>query len=169
MNNYIVFLLDKNTNSVAYYLDQKGDGIEHLLSYNIINKKHKILTINGDNMSPNDFYSLDFINLMQFDNNNNPTKLVVDHIKASTFFLDSLREVRNLKLQELDFIQMRAFALNKLDYIKDIESDKEALRNIINLDLFKNCKKILDYVRMQPAIIHIDYKSKYSEIFDAKN
>jgi hypothetical protein len=169
MKKYIVYILDKNTNSLAYFVDEIGDGLNHLINYEIISKNDKTLIIDGDIISLQNFYSIEFIDLVQFDNKKNPQKLIPIHIKAATFFLNTLREMRNLKLQELDFIQMRAFSLGKIDIFKLIEDDKQNLRDLINLNLYSNCKTILDYIRIEPAILHIDYKSKYSDLFDAKN
>ena len=66
----------------------------------------------------------------RFDDNENPTKVVVDIEEARAIKMNSVREIRNFALNAWDKSQQIAQFKNNTDEYNKISKHKEALRNI---------------------------------------
>lgn len=103
-----------------------------------------------------------YFECMCFDDPVHPTCVIVDIDAAKELWANSLRSKRNELLSITDHEYVRAFGMQKHDLITEIEADKEALRGVTDIDITK-VKTLNDLNGIKPAILEIDYESKYSD------
>ncbi len=106
------------------------------------------------------------IDYTYFDDYKNPTQVIVDYSAIMASLIDEMREYRNELLVILDSLQQRSL-VKKLDEIVDeIETDKQALRDCLNIDVtkYKCANDLKDYA---PDIFFIDYKLKFERKINA--
>jgi hypothetical protein len=103
------------------------------------------------------------IDKVKFDDEKNPTNVILDLELLCMFIIDIYRELRKEQFDILDSLQMRALLKNKTDIVNQIEIDKELLRNLPDtLSLkYSNFNTVSDIVNFIPRALGVDYNSKY--------
>ena len=106
-------------------------------------------------------YNVYHIDFFKFNNNTNPTDIVLNKELFEIHVIEAFRHKRNTLFQVLDTLQNRALVSNKPDIVAEIEKDKQILRDLPdNLDLSNNTK-VQDFYYNWPVEIFVDYKAKY--------
>lgn len=101
-----------------------------------------------------------------FDDYKNPTKILVDYPAIMFSLIEEMRSRRNMVLNILDKLQQRALTKKNDILVEEIEQDKQALRDCLNIDVTKyTC--LDDFRTYMPDILCIDYKVKYEEKLNA--
>jgi hypothetical protein len=114
-------------------------------------------------MSDNEKAILVHINKTEFDNYNNPTAVIFDMDLIKMFFLDIYRSARSEIFSILDILQMRAMLSGKQDIVKQIEIDKQILRDLPTEAQYK-LKDLDCFFKVNKAVpreLLVDYKEKY--------
>lgn len=80
-------------------------------------------------------------------------KISINIEKAKEGYLSWLKELREVKLEELDRDQVRALGSLDFDKIKEIEQVKESLRDLPNLIDWQSAETIYDIMHIFPPIL----------------
>ena len=160
--NIIFFNAPLGTNKISFLITEKT--IDALKKEGIIPKTSATLIKKYDeNLSDQDRAVLTHVDKVVFDDYTKPTKIEFDLDLIRMFFLDIYRAARTSTFETLDTLQLRAITSSKLDLVKEIEADKEILRNLLDavsskiekLDCFFKINKII------PNELLVDYDEKY--------
>jgi hypothetical protein len=161
---FIKKILAKNTDGqiCECLIGDTGDGkvneeIERVLEIVDHDKKIKPLEIDMDEPSSIDDPRGDFQDAWEFDNDKNPTKIVVNLDKAKKDRVNHLRGMRNIVLKSLDQDVIVALGKGDSKSVKKIESRKQLLRDLpITIKAPLNKCKSLDELRevVPPELIY---------------
>ena len=80
-------------------------------------------------------------------------KLVVNMEKAKDGYLEWLKELREVKLEELDVDQIKALGKMNFNKIEEIEKQKQALRDLPDLINWESVETIYDLMHIFPPIL----------------
>lgn len=80
-------------------------------------------------------------------------KVIINMEKAKKGYLDFLREVRTIKLRQLDVDQVRALGELNFDKIKEIEDTKKTLRDLPELIDWDSIETVYDLMHVFPPIL----------------
>lgn len=109
-----------------------------------------------------------FVDLMQFDDTLNPTKVVINRERATAKYIEECRLQRAGKLETLDSIAVRAISQQRDDILEMVERDKQVLRDLPeNIDT-SAFTELAQFLSLFPVALNINYYEKYNEIFNAK-
>ena len=79
--------------------------------------------------------------------------VVIDIEKAKKGYLEWLKELRAIKLKDLDIEQMKAMGEMNFDKMKEIEDTKKALRDMPELINWDSIETIYDLTHVFPPIL----------------
>ena len=85
------------------------------------------------------------------------------------YYIDIFRQIRKDSLDILDRLQMRAASQNYNDLVKDIETDKQLLRDIPTSLNYNKTMSIIDISQILPQSLLVNYEEKYSYQFERRN
>jgi hypothetical protein len=98
-----------------------------------------------------------------FDNDENPTTLVMNKDIAFVRHLQEIRTKRNKLLSTLDGIQMRYMMAGRHDIVSEIEEDKAALRDVPDDIDLSDVETMVQLHNKIPTALLIDYNEKYKD------
>lgn len=145
--------------------------IEKLIEDGVFSKKDKYLEVEYNTQSQDLEYLLSLIHLefLKFNNKKKPTDIVIDEDAVQSYYLERMRNNRKNLLEQLDQIQLRAWTLDRKDIAKEVEDDKEVLRNLPDTINVKNIKTLKDFEFLIPGEMLVDYNEKYKNRFKQEN
>lgn len=115
------------------------------------------------NLGEEDRLSYIHVDKAKFDNYKNPRKVVLDYQALAEEFLAKYRAIRSSALEKLDSLQVRAMLREKNDLVKEIESDKQLLRDSTKKALSRKFKSPSDFDNLVDDSALVDYEEKYSK------
>ena len=158
----VYFNPNKNLEKVCFTITDKS--VDELKELKIIPKFSKTLelpVLERKDMSDAEKVGLDFPELVKFKGEGDNLELVVDEEKVRVFLVELLREARVEKLEELDSLQLRGLVQNNTEVIKEIEEDKEILRNLTANCFYVTSNNPIDSLNHRPIELVTDYRQKY--------
>ena len=108
------------------------------------------------------------VDKLMFDDPVNPTDVVFDIELIKIHYINIFRQMRTSSLSILDRCQMRALALGYTDLVKDIEQEKQSLRDLPENLKYEDGCDIFDVSEMLPSCLLIDYEEKYTYEFNKR-
>jgi hypothetical protein len=169
MKRIIYFPNPINSDKLASIITDKD--ISEIITDGIFDKKTKYLEVEYDTQSTDLEYLLSLVHLdfLKFDNKKKPTDIVLDEDAIQSYYIEKIRKYRVKKLEQLDQIQLRAWALDNKEIAKEVEVDKDALRNITETVNVKNIKTLKDFEFLIPGELLVNYNDKYKDRFKQEN
>lgn len=106
---------------------------------------------------------LSHVDKLTFDNMTKPTKVVWDMDLVDMFWKDVYRECRSVLMAELDVLQQRALVKGLTEVVVEIESDKQALRDLPDKVDYSNHTGFTSTCLDNPEELFVDYQAKYQQ------
>lgn len=101
------------------------------------------------------------VDKLMFDSLDNPTAVSFDMELVDLWWKEVYRACRMERLAELDVLQTRALVKGLTSVVSDIETDKQALRDMpLNVD-HTTAKTFYETVSVDPVELFVDYTEKY--------
>jgi len=88
-----------------------------------------------------------------FDDETNPTKVVLDIEQVKARFMKDMRERRNIKLAHLDQAAILAMSMEQKDNVAEINRQKQILRDLPSLINLDNAKTLDDFEPLIPDLL----------------
>ena len=160
--NIVFFNAPLGTNKISFLVTEKT--VDALKKEEIIPKTSATLIKKyNKNLSEQDQAVLTHIDKVVFDDYTKPTKVIFDLDLIRMFFLDIYRAARADIFSTLDTLQLRAITSGKSELVKEIEADKEILRNLPDV-VFSKIEKLDCFFKINKIIpneLLVDYNEKY--------
>lgn len=139
-----------------------------LIEKGVIPKGAAYLVTPGLENEQNDEEKVKYIEVeyTYFDDYEKPRVVLVDYPAVMFSLIEELRGPRNQRLEILDLLQQRAIAKRNDELIDEIEADKQALRDCLDIDVTKY-NSLVDFKNYIPDILFIDYKAKFEPKLNA--
>lgn len=148
---------------VALIITEKSP--QQLVQENVFKEDTKYIQVEYSGVSDPNFI---FVDMIKFDDPENPTKIVPWFEKLNEKYLEEIRLQRANKFAVLDAIAVRAISQNRTDILALVEADKQALRDLPeNIDT-SNFTEVKEFVTLFPVILNVNYYSKYNDIFNGQ-
>ena len=167
MKNIVYFNKDKHTNKLSSIVTDQS--VEQLKSNGIINPDAATLIKpfvedcrEEDSLA---FAKQVHVDKLVFDDPSNPTDVVFDLELVKMYYINIFRQMRTSSLEILDRYQMRALTLGYSDLLKDIENDKQSLRDLPENLEYDDVSDIFDISKIYPQSLLVNYEEKYSYEF----
>lgn len=166
MKKIIYFPNPVNSERLASIITDKE--VSELIADGVFEKKTKYVVKEYNTQSQDLEYLISLLRLefLKFDNAKKPTDVIVDEDYIQSYYLEKIRSLRKDVLNTLDVLQMRAWAKDRLDIGKEIEEDKDILRNLPDTVNVKNIKTLRDFEFLIPGSLLVDYNDKYKDRFN---
>lgn len=169
MKKIVFYTNPIDPNKLALVITQDGETAKDLIEKGIIGKKDKFVEQDFNISAESDLEHLIGIyfgaEMLRFDDPKKPKDVVIEYEALHKFFLDKIRFLRTKAFEVLDRLGVRAISLSKFDVAKDIEADKEVLRNLPSTVNIYNIKTMTDTLTLVPAELVVDYEEKYKGRF----
>lgn len=112
-----------------------------------------------ENFKTEDFLRLQMIEYLKLDFETN--EILIDSEKLRVGYLDLIKKLRADIFYKLDLYAVRAVSLGKTDVAKEVEHDKQLLRDIPTSFNFLVISTLKDFISILPIELLIDYDDKY--------
>ena len=158
----IFFQFPEGTPKVALIVSDKS--LKELKEMGVIPKSSKTV-IKPFNKSPKakELGMSSHVDKLKF--NNNFTDVEFDLELLALWFLNFYRAIRANAFKVLDMYQSRALAEGRQDLLEDINSDKQALRDLTTTLDLQSCTTPEQLANKVPFELAIDYDEKYKDLF----
>ena len=118
-------------------------------------------TIDLEKFKTEDYLRMQMIEYLKLDVEKN--EILIDIEKLRVGYLDLLKKLRAEIFSKLDLFAIRAISNDKIDMAKEIERDKQRLRDIPSTFNFRVIATLKDFISLLPAELLIDYEDKYKD------
>lgn len=112
-----------------------------------------------ENFSTEDFLTMQMIEYLKLDFDKN--EILVDADKLRVGYLELIKKLRADIFAKLDLYAIRAISSGKTEVAKDIEQDKQLLRDLPTKFNFLVIYRLKDFISILPSELLIDYDDKY--------
>lgn len=167
MKNIVFFNKDKHTNKLSSIVTDQS--VDQLKSNGIINTDATTLVKpfvedcrEEDALT---FAKQVHVDKLVFNDLINPTDVIFDLELVKMYYINIFRQMRTSSLEILDRYQMRALTLGYNDLLKDIENDKQLLRDLPESLEYDDASDIFDISKVYPQSLLVNYEEKYSYEF----
>jgi len=168
MKQVIYFNNPQRPNKLSFIVTDKT--VDYLKSQGIINNTATTLIKKFcDDEQSIEYAKQVHVDKLVFNNQDNPTDVVFDNELVQMYYIDIFRQIRKDSLDILDRLQMRAASQNYNDLVKDIETDKQLLRDIPTSLNYNKTMSIIDISQILPQSLLVNYEEKYSYQFERRN
>lgn len=118
-------------------------------------------TIDLEKFKTEDYLRMQMIEFLKLDLDRN--EVLVDFDKLRVGYLDLIKTMRSDIFSKLDLYALRAVSLGKTDVAREIEKDKQLLRDIPTSFNFLVISTLKDFISILPSELLIDYEDKYKD------
>lgn len=158
-NNFMVFFKNHETGYMCSTYCSSEEEIEWLKNNGIIEDPHLVFPFEMSNVGvPSKIFCSEdphqsFFDYWVFDDETNPTKIVVDLEAAEGLWLEELRTERDLRLEFLDKRQLQALVKKDDVEVDRLEEIKQQLRDLPENVDFSSVEQAEDIKDILPAVL----------------
>lgn len=167
MTTHFVFLESNIVPGALSVIRAEGDDqLDALYTDGIVSKADKTLVHSFDDLTaiPADLaVQILYPNLHSFGGTKTSPTIKWNKVASVIYHIENIRVDRAAQFEELDVLQVRAISLGRTEVAKQIEYDKEALRNVTTAYDYDSATSLRELLQMIPTEVAVDYSDKYKD------